>query len=127
MKLPGPIGRLKIIQIAICSVQTIKKAIEYGSIEEINVPTEAFLLYFCINTSNMGNQFISGVIILVHESPIRYASCVNSGLYPIVINIGTKIGAIIAHFAEADPKNKSMTHTSKTKPTASGIPVICAD
>ena len=97
MKLPGPIGRLKIIQIAICSVQTIKKAIEYGSIEEINVPTEAFLLYFCINTSNMGNQFISGVIILVHESPIRYASCVNSGLYPIVINIGTKIGAIIAH------------------------------
>ena len=42
-------------------------------------------------------------MILVLESPIRYATCVKAGERPRFTIIGTKIGAIIPHFAEAEP------------------------
>lgn len=37
----------------------------------------------------------------MQESPILKTSCVSSGDKPRRINIGTKIGAIIAHLAES--------------------------
>ena len=92
--------------------------------EDISVPTDAFLLYFCMNTSSIGNQLMSGVMMLVQESPILYAICVNSGLYPRVMNMGTNMGAMMAHLAEAEPRNRSIMQTSITKPMARGMPVI---
>ena len=42
---PGPNGKSKPIQINSKTDQKIKKAIEYGSINAINVPTRAFGSY----------------------------------------------------------------------------------
>ena len=62
--------------------------------------------------------------MLVEESPILYAICVNSGEYPIPINIGTNIGAIIAHFADAEPINKLMNAVTAINANSNGIPLI---
>ena len=49
---------------------------------------------------------INGVMMLVTEWPMRYAACVSSGLMPTIMNIGMKIGANIAYFADIDPMNR---------------------
>ena len=46
--------------------------------------------------------------MLVLESPIRYAAWAKSGDMPSCINMGMKIGANKAHFADADPTNRLM-------------------
>ena len=70
-----------------------------------------------------GNNGLSGFVI---QSPIRYAICVNAGLYPTIINIGTNIGASIAHFADALPINKFIKHESIINPTNKAGPPIPA-
>ena len=62
-------------------------------------------------------------MIFVDESAILYAICVSSGESPISKNIGTKIGAIIAHFAEADPINKFKNDVNKINIIIRGMPV----
>lgn len=57
------------------------------------------------------------------ESAIRYAICVNSGVKPNWNIIGTKIGAMIAHFADADPRNKSKNAPKIMNAKINGIPV----
>ena len=61
--------------------------------------------------------------MFVEESPILYANWVNSGVYPSLINIGTNIGAIIAHLADADPINRFINAETKTNRTIKGNPV----
>ena len=51
------------------------------------------------------------------ESPTLYDAWVKSGEIPNCINIGTKIGAIKAHFAEAEPMNKFTNAVSNKIPT----------
>src|SRR5699024_12322443 len=102
---------------------TIKKMIEYGSITEINVPIPIFLSYFCANAIMSAKYVMSGVMMFVVESAIRYAICVTSGEYPNCIIIGTNIGAIIAHFAEALPINKLMNAQMIIKTINNGITV----
>ena len=57
-------------------------------------------------TTISGKYGISGVMMLVEESPTRYAAWVNSGEIPSCISMGTKMGAMINHFAEAEPTNR---------------------
>ena len=54
-------------------------------------------------------------MIFVVETPILKAACVSSGESPRFINIGTKIGAIIAHFAESTAINKFIKAIKKIK------------
>ena len=62
-------------------------------------------------------------MILVLESPIRYATCVKAGERPRFTIMGTKIGAIIAHFAEAEPMKRLRKAEIITKEIISGKPV----
>ena len=62
-------------------------------------------------------------MILVLESPIRYATCVKAGERPRFTIIGTKIGAIIAHFAEAEPIKRFKKAEIITNAMMSGRPV----
>ena len=64
---------------------------------------------------------ISGVMIFVEESPIRYANWQSSGLYPKSMNIGTNTGARIFHFAEAEPMNKFKNAENRIKMITRGI------
>ena len=57
---------------------------------------------------------MSGVMIFVDESPIRYANWQSSGLYPSCINIGTNTGARIFHFAEDDPIKRFISAEKRT-------------
>ena len=50
------------------------------------------------------------------------AICVNSGVNPKFINIGTNTGAKIAHLAEADPMKMLMNATTKINKITNGIP-----
>ena len=61
-------------------------------------------------------------MMFVEESPILYATCVSAGESPRLYIIGTKIGAIIAHFAEADPMNRLRKADSKMNIIRSGSP-----
>ena len=56
-------------------------------------------------------------MMLELESPTRYAACVKSGEIPSCINIGTKIGANSAHFADEDPTNRLTNAVKKIMPT----------
>ena len=51
------------------------------------------------------------------ESPTLYEAWVKSGEIPNCINMGTKIGAINAHFAEADPMKRFTNAVKSTIPT----------
>ncbi len=62
-------------------------------------------------------------MILVVESPMRYASCVTSGVKPTCINIGINIGAISAHLAVSTGMTKSMAAATITKSSSNGKPV----
>src|SRR5699024_2057941 len=59
-----------------------------------------FIIFLSKATINERNG-IKGETIFVTESPILYATCVIAGTSPTCINIGTKMGAIIAYFAES--------------------------
>ena len=48
---------------------------------------------------------ISGVMMLVNESPIRYAACVTSSEKPMIMSIGTNTGPTTAHLAETRSKS----------------------
>ena len=67
---------------------------------------------------------MSGDTTLVVESPIRYAAWLTSGEIPNCINIGTKIGAIIAHFAESAAITISIRADNKIKITKIGTTPI---
>ncbi len=54
------------------------------------------------------------------ESPTRYNSWVNAGWKPTDMNIGTKIGAKIAHFAEALPMKRFANAIITTKASRNG-------
>ena len=45
-------------------------------------------------------------MMLVLESPMRYATCTSSGEVPSSMNMGTNTGAITAHLAEALPMKR---------------------
>ena len=62
-------------------------------------------------------------MILVLESPIRYATWVKAGERPRFTIIGTKIGAIIAHFAEAEPIKRFKKAEIITNAMINGKPV----
>ena len=55
------------------------------------------------------------------ESLTRYAACVNSGAMPTDMSIGTKIGAKMDHFAEADVISRFSKATNTMMPKI----VIC--
>ena len=62
-------------------------------------------------------------MMLVLESPIRYATWVKAGERPRLTIIGTKIGAIIAHFAEAEPIKRFKNAEIITNAIINGKPV----
>ena len=66
-----------------------------------------------------------GVMMLVHESPIRNTAWVASGVNPSRMNIGTNTGAMIAHFAEADVMSRLMAAANATNAPSSGAPCRC--
>ena len=66
-------------------------------------------------------------MMLVDESAILYAIWLSSGESPIFMNIGTKIGAMIAHLAEADPINRLMKADRMIKRITNGTPVNFID
>ena len=82
--------------------------------------------YFLAKANTTGKYANNGDIGLVIPSPILNAICVNAGEYPNIINIGTNIGAIIAHFADALPMNKLIIQHSIMNPIISGTPLIFA-
>ena len=51
---PGPSGRLKAIHTMTCAIQTMRKAMEYGSVMEMMVPIPVFFSYFCAIPMTMG-------------------------------------------------------------------------
>ena len=51
---PGPNGRLKTIHTMTCTIQTMRKAMEYGSVMEMMVPIPVFFSYFCAIPMTMG-------------------------------------------------------------------------
>ena len=107
----------------ISTIHESRKAIEYGSITEIRVPRPESSSYFFIKTTIIAKYGISGVIRLVLESPILYATCVRAGDRPRLTIIGTKMGAIMAHFAEAEPINRFKNAEIMTNEIMSGSPV----
>lgn len=70
------------------------------------VPIPASCLYVLTKATIKAQYDIMGVMMLVAESPIRYAACVSSGVNPSSMTIGTKIGAMMGHLAEALPMNR---------------------
>lgn len=71
---PGPRGIPVKYQVISIIVQQMKKAIEYGNIAEMIVPSPEFLSYFFAKTIMIGRYGISGEMILVIESPTLYAT-----------------------------------------------------
>lgn len=94
---------------------------------EITLPIPAFLSYFWKNATVKTKKGIRGAIIFVLESPILYAACVSSGEKPRRMNIGTKIGAMIAHFAESTAMKMLINAVKTIKLTRRGIPVKPTD
>ena len=68
---PGPSGIPSNSQNASKIVQPIANAIEYGSINVNNVPRPMRGWYFCAKAITSGMYGISGVMMLVKESPMR--------------------------------------------------------
>ena len=85
-------------------------------------PTPNFLSYFCVKATASGKKGISGEMILVEESPILKTAWASSGDRPKRINIGTKIGAIMIHFAESIGKKRLIKAVKKIKPIINGNP-----
>src|SRR5690625_824784 len=119
----GPSGSPNAIQSTSVSVLKRPNRIEYGSITEISVPMPISRTYFCANTMTRGKYGNNGVMMLVNESPTRYAACVSSGENPSNINIGTNIGASTAHLADTLPTNRLTNPVTITNPMTSGRPV----
>lgn len=93
----------------------------------IMVPMPEFLSYFWKKAMIKAKKLIMGEMILVTLSPIRYTTCESSGEYPIIINIGIKIGARIAHLADALPINMLIAAERRIKRIIKGISPISAD
>ena len=65
---------------------------------------------------------MSGVMMLVADSPTRNTAWVASGVKPSSANIGTKIGAMIAHSAEDEVMSMLRAAANSTNPARSGAP-----
>ncbi len=89
---------------------------------EITLPIPAFLSYFWKNATVRTKNGMSGAMMLVLESPMRYATWVSSGERPSRINMGTKIGAMIAHFALSTAIKMLMKAVRMMKQITSGSP-----
>src|SRR5215213_1350089 len=92
----------------------MRNAIEKGSVIATNDPTPTDWSYRRAYANTNGKYGKSGVMMLVVESPTRNAACVHSGEMPSGISIGTRIGAMNAHFADADPIIRSRTTVNIT-------------
>lgn len=123
MLLPGPNGRFSLYQIKIKMIQLIAKDITNGSMVAIMEPRPDFLSYFSAVMMINGMNGSRGETALVTESAIRKAACVKAGVKPSFMNMGTKIGAISAHFADALPIMKLISIVIQIKPTIRGAPV----
>ena len=64
---------------------------------------------------------------MVLESPILYAAWVSSGERPRRMNMGTKIGAMMAHLAESTAMKILIPAVSRIKQTIKGSPVSPTD
>ena len=121
--LPGPNGRLKPNQTSRSSTHATAKDMTRGSMVAIIVPSPDFLSYFKAVIMMNGMNGSKGEIAFVTESAIRKAACVNAGEKFSFINIGTKIGAISAHLAEALPITKLISIVIPIKHIINGAPV----
>ena len=94
----------------------------YGSIVAITVPIPDRGSYRSKNATIRAKYDIIGAMTFDALSPIRYATWVSSGAYPSSMNIGTKTGAITAHFADALPMTRLISAESRTNASMSGMP-----
>jgi hypothetical protein len=95
-----------------------------GSIIAISEPTPKPRTQRWHMTSTSTKFDATGVTMLKIESPTRNAAVVISGETPSSISIGTAIGAIALHLADADPisrSNTAETSSSATSSAARGI------
>ncbi len=63
-----------------------------------------------------------GVMMFVHESPIRNTACVASGVKPSSTNMGTNTGARMAHLADALVMSRLSVAANATNTSSSGAP-----
>ena len=123
MVAPGPRGSPRTYHTTISTTQVKPIVIAIGSMVAIIEPRPDFLSYFSAVMMINGINGSSGEMELVTESAIRNAACVNAGEKFIFMNIGTKIGAISAHFADALPITKLISIVIPINAKMRGIPV----
>ena len=124
---PIPIGMPRKQNIITMANHRIVKAIVYGAIRDrafdIVMLSSFLLLQICKNPIRITKYVNNGVNPFTALSAALKTDMANSGVKELCINLGTIIGAIIAHFVDATGTRKVEIRVRKKVTNTNTIPV----